>query len=176
YLMLDVYPVHGLWTLGGFAICRLPEFALGMALGMWHLRSTSRVESLLLRGPALIAGILLYPLALKLYDNGIAYVFCDFGTGACCFLALVGIAGLTSHVGGLARILGVVGMYSYGLYLIHQPYVIWLGLKIRPQPVMIFILIFVITTAVLSAWGRLLERLTNALITKLLPARKTARA
>src|SRR6266568_3989680 len=38
YLLLDVYPVHGLWTLGGFAICRLPEFALGMALGMWHLR------------------------------------------------------------------------------------------------------------------------------------------
>src|SRR5260370_42166274 len=43
YLMLDVYPVHGLWTLGGFAICRLPEFAFGMTLGMWHLRSTSRV-------------------------------------------------------------------------------------------------------------------------------------
>src|SRR5438874_5433626 len=33
YLMLVVYPQDGLWTLGGFAICRLPEFALGMALG-----------------------------------------------------------------------------------------------------------------------------------------------
>src|SRR5207245_2141684 len=108
YLMLDVYPVHGLWTLGGFAICRLPEFAFGMALGMWHARhgtspsevrtrSTSRVEWLLLRGPGLIAGIVLYPLALKLYDNGIAYVFCDFGTGACCFLAIVGLAGLISR-------------------------------------------------------------------------------
>src|SRR5207302_847274 len=93
YLLLDVYPVHGLWTLGGFAICRLPEFALGMALGMWHARSTSRVESLLLRGPGLIAGVLLYPIALKLYANGIAYVFCDFGTGAVCFLVIVGIAG-----------------------------------------------------------------------------------
>src|SRR5205085_5232282 len=82
YLLLDVYPVHGLWTLGGFAICRLPEFALGMALGMWHARpvlsersesngstglrdatarQASRVESLLLRGPGLIAGVLLYP-------------------------------------------------------------------------------------------------------------------
>src|SRR6476646_6359799 len=63
YLMLDVYPVHGLWTLGGFAICRLPEFALGMALGMWHARSASRVEWFLLRGAGLIAGIALYPLA-----------------------------------------------------------------------------------------------------------------
>ena len=44
YLMLIVYPQDGLWILGGFAICRLPEFALGMALGMWHSRSTARAE------------------------------------------------------------------------------------------------------------------------------------
>jgi len=176
YLMLDVYPVHGLWTLGGFAVCRLPEFAFGMALGIWHTRSTLRVESLLLRGPALIAGILLYPLALKLYDNGIAYVFCDFGTGACCFLATAGIAGLISRVAGLAKIVGLVGVYSYGLYLIHQPYVIWLGLRIRPQPISVFLFIFLITAAVLSAWGIFLEKITNALVTKLLPVRKTARS
>jgi len=187
YLMLDVYPVHGLWTLGGFAVCRLPEFALGMALGMWHARpvlsersesngSTSRVEWFLLRGPGLIAGVILYPLALKLYDNGIAYVFCDFGTGACCFLAIVGVAGLISRVAGLAKVIGLVGVYSYGLYLIHQPYVIWLGLRIRPQPILIFLFIFLITAAILSAWGIVLEKTTNALVNKLLPARKTARA
>ncbi|HEY6070856.1 MAG TPA: acyltransferase [Chthoniobacterales bacterium] len=184
YLMLDVYPVHGLWTLGGFAVCRLPEFALGMALGAWHSKSTSRVEStcperaqrvewVLLRGPGLIAGILLYPLALKLYDNGIAYVFCDFGTGACCFLSIVGTAALISRVPGLGKIIALVGMYSYGLYLIHQPYVIWLGLKIRPQPILIFILIFLVTAGILSAWGMLLEKSTNALVTKLLPSRKS---
>src|SRR5438132_6086392 len=187
YLMLDVYPQDGLWILGGFAICRLPEFALGMALGMWHARpvlsersesngSTSRVESLLLRGPGLIAGILLYPLALKLYDNGIAYVFCDFGTGACCFLAIVGIAGLISRVAGLAKIVGLVGVYSYGLYLIHQPYVIWLGLRIRPQPISVFLFIFLLTATVLSAWGLFLGKTTNALVNNLLPVRKTARS
>ena len=174
YLMLDVYPVHGLWTLGGFAICRLPEFALGMALGAWHAQTPvrlgpSRVESLLLRGPGLIAGILLYPLALKLYANGIAYVFCDFGTGACCFLAIVGIAGLISRVSALGKVIALVGIYSYGLYLIHQPYVIWLGLKIRPQSIAMFILIFVITAAVLSAWGIALEKTTNKVVNKILP-------
>src|SRR6266487_4125371 len=176
YLMLDVYPQHGFWILGGFAICRLPEFALGMALGMWHTRATSRAEWFLLRGPGLVAGLILYPLALKLYDNGIAYVFCDFGTGACCFLAIVGIAGLISRVAGLAKIFGLVGMYSYGLYLIHQPYVIWLGLRIRPQPISIFLFIFLITAAVLSAWGIVLEKTTNAWANKLLPARKTEHA
>jgi peptidoglycan/LPS O-acetylase OafA/YrhL len=197
YLMLNVYPQDGLWILGGFAICRLPEFALGMALGLWHARpvlsecsesngstrlrgatarQASRVEWFLLRGPGLIAGLILYPLALKLYDNGIAYVFCDFGTGTCCFLAIVGAAGLISRVAGLAKIVGLVGVYSYSLYLIHQPYVIWLGLRIRPQPIWIFLCVFLITVAVLSAWGIVLEKATNALVNKLLPSRRTAPA
>ncbi len=197
YLMLDVYPQDGLWILGGFAICRLPEFALGMALGMWHTRpvlsersesngstrlreatarQASRVEWFLLRGPGLIAGLILYPLALKLYDNGIAYVFCDLGTGACCFLAIVGVSGLISRAAGLDKIISLVGVYSYGLYLIHQPYVIWLGLRIRPQPIWIFLCVFLITAAVLSAWGIVLEKTTNALVNNLLPARKTAHA
>jgi hypothetical protein len=30
YLMLVVYPQNGMWIQGGFAVCRLPEFALGM--------------------------------------------------------------------------------------------------------------------------------------------------
>ena len=47
YLLLIVYPQDGLWLLGGFAICRLPEFALGMALGMWHSQSPARAERFL---------------------------------------------------------------------------------------------------------------------------------
>jgi len=176
YLMLDVYPQDGLWILGGFAICRLSEFALGMALGMWHTKSTSRMEWFLLRGPGLIAGLILYPLALKLYDNGIAYVFCDLGTASCCFLAIIGVSGLISRAAGLDKIIGLVGVYSYGLYLIHQPYVIWLGLRIRPLPIWIFLCVFLITVAVLSAWGIVLEKTTNALVNKLLPVRKTAPA
>src|SRR4029077_15142965 len=73
YLLLDVYSQSGLWVLGGFALWRLPEFALGMALGMWHSKSTPRAEWWLLRGAGLVAGVVLYPIALKLYDNGIAY-------------------------------------------------------------------------------------------------------
>src|SRR5712692_6658346 len=92
YLMLDVYPQHGLWILGGFAICRLPEFALGMALAMWHSRSPAGVEWLLLRGAGFVTGLVLYPAALWLYD--VSYVFVDFATGACCFLEIVGVAGI----------------------------------------------------------------------------------
>src|SRR5260370_5479254 len=56
YLMLDVYPVHGLWILGGFAICRFPEFAFGMALGMWHAGSTRAQRAQSAAGSTELAG------------------------------------------------------------------------------------------------------------------------
>jgi peptidoglycan/LPS O-acetylase OafA/YrhL len=172
YLMLIVYPQDGLWILGGFAICRLPEFAFGMALGMWHRRSTARAEWFLLRGAGLVTGLLLYPAALQLYHNGLTYVFVDLATGACCFLVIVGLAEIISRFPGPAKLFALVGAFSYGLYLIHQPYVIWLGLRIREQPIWMFLLIAAATLAVLSAWGILLEKSTNALLDKLIPPKK----
>src|SRR6266571_3197519 len=176
YLLLVVYPQNGLWVLGGFAICRLPEFALGMALGMWHSRSTARTEWFLLRGAGFMTGLILYPAALQLYDGLYNYIFVDFATGTCCMFEIVGIAGIISLFKGPAKMFGLVGLYSYGLYLIHQPYVIWLGLRIRNQPVWMFLLIFMATLAVLSAWGIFLAKTTNTLVSKLFPAKKRALA
>ena len=172
YLLLVVYPQNGLWVLGGFAICRLPEFALGMALGMWHSRSPARVEWFLLRGAGFVTGLILYPAALQLYDGLYNYIFVDFATGACCFLEIAGIAGIITCFKGPAKIFGLVGAFSYGLYLIHQPYVIWLGLRIRNQPIWMFLLIFVATLAALSAWGILLEKGTTSFVNKLFPSKK----
>ncbi len=169
YLFLGPWPQNGLWVLGGFAVCRLPEFALGMALAFWHSKSP-KIDWFLLQGPGLVAGVLLYPAALWLYDY--SYVYVDFATGTCCFLVIAGVAGLISRAAGLAKVFSLVGVYSYGLYLIHQPYVIWLGLRIRPQTILIFLLTFLITLAILSAWGIVLEKGTNNLVNKLLPRRK----
>jgi peptidoglycan/LPS O-acetylase OafA/YrhL len=174
YLLLVVWPQNGLWVLGGFAICRLPELALGMSLAIWHTQSAARLEWFLLRGAGFVVGLILYPAALLLYHGATAYVFVDFATGACCFLEIVGIAGLILLFKGLANVFGLVGLYSYGFYLIHQPYVIWLGLRIREQPIWMFLLIAVATLAVLSAWGMLLEKATNALVNKLVSLTKRA--
>ncbi len=70
-----------------------------------------------------------------------------------------------------AKVLGLVGAFSYGVYLIHHPYVIWLGLRIREQPVWMFFLITVATLAVLCGWGMILEKGTNALVNLLVRAR-----
>jgi len=91
-------------------------------------------------------------------------------------LEIVGIAGIISLFSNPAKLFGLVGLYSYGLYLIHQPYVIWLGLRIRDVPIWLFLLIAVVTLAALSAWGMLLEKATNMLVNKLVSMRKPAHA
>jgi peptidoglycan/LPS O-acetylase OafA/YrhL len=176
YLLLMVWHQSGLWVLGGFAICRLPEFALGISLAMWHTQSTTRVEWFLLRGAGLVLGLILYPAALQLYNGLVGYIFVDFATGTCCMLEIAGIAGIILLFKEPAKLFGVVGLYSYGLYLIHQPYVIWLGLRIRELPIWMFLLICIPALAVLSAWGMLLEKTTNTLVNKVVSLRKLAHA
>jgi peptidoglycan/LPS O-acetylase OafA/YrhL len=176
YLLLIVYPQSGMWIQGGFAICRLPEFALGIAMGMWHTQNRERVEWFLLRGAGVVTGLLLYPAALQLYHNGFTYVFVDFAAGACCLLEIVGVAGIISRFQTPAKFFALIGTYSYGIYLTHQPYVIWLGLRIRPLPIWMFLLITAVTLIVLSAWAILLEKGTNALVKKLIPAKERERS
>ena len=169
YLMLMVWGSNGEWIQGGFAVSRLPEFALGMALGMWHSRSPARAEWFFLRWPGLLLGVLLYPAALQLYRNGFTYIFVDFGAGACCLGVVLGVAGLLSHLQKAAQLLALVGTYSYGIFLIHQPYVIWLGFHVRPLPILVFLFVAVpLTLTILSAWGMVLEKGINALMQKLL--------
>src|SRR6266567_3571953 len=143
---------------------------------MGRLVSPARLEWFLLRGAGFVVGLILYPAALQLYHGLYPYIFVDFATGACCMLEIVGIAGLISPFNSPAKLVGLVGLYSYGLYLTHQPYVIWLGLRIREVPIWTFLLICIPTLAVLSAWGMLLEKGTNVFVNKLVSLRKPARA
>src|SRR5438034_4038506 len=67
YVLLVLWPQNGLWVLGGFAICRLPEFALGMSLAMWYTQSPARLESFLLRGAVFVVGLIFYTEALQFF-------------------------------------------------------------------------------------------------------------
>src|SRR5437868_2720181 len=50
YILLVVWPQKRLWVLGGFSMCRLPEFALGISLVMLHRQSAACVDLFLFRG------------------------------------------------------------------------------------------------------------------------------
>ena len=176
YLLLEVWQAEGPWILGGNALSRLPEFALGMALGTAHLQDPARVERWLVGVRGLVLGLALYFVAPFFYTGNTPYIFADLWTGACCFLCVVGVSGLLEKWSFAAKWIGLVGSFSYGVYLVHQPYVIWLGLQIKDQPAWTFLAICVLTLTVLSAWGIVLEKAANAGLEKLIGEKKKAAA
>ena len=94
YVLLVLWPQDGLWVLGGFAICRLPEFALGMSLAMWYAQSPTRTEWFLLRGAGFVTrGLILTLRHCNSITASTYNIFVDFATGTCCLLEIVGIAG-----------------------------------------------------------------------------------
>src|SRR5437763_2185743 len=147
-----------------------------MSLASCYTQSPARLEWFLLRGAGFVAALILSPSALQLYHVLYDYIFVDFATGTCCMLEIVGIAGLISLFNSPAKLFGLVGLYSYGLYLTHQPYVIWLGLRIGEVPIWAFLLICIPALAALSAWGMLLEKGTNALVSRFLSLKRSARS
>ncbi len=172
WVQLGVWFSNGWWTLGGFALARLPEFALGMALGVAHLRQREGVERWILGAPAVLAGLVLYCFAPLVYSGLIPYVFADLYTGVCCFLVVVGLCGWLEKSPFIAKWLGLVGVFSYGVYLVHQPFVIWLGVRIREVPIGAFLLIAVGVLAALSAVGIFLEKRVNLLVDRLTEKKK----
>jgi peptidoglycan/LPS O-acetylase OafA/YrhL len=175
YLMLEVWHSLGPWILGGNCLSRLPEFALGMVLGLVHVQHAERVERGLLGGAGLALGLALYFVAPYFYTGNTPYVFADLFTGMCCFLCVVGVAGLLGKWPFAAKWIGLAGAFSYGIYLVHQPYVIWLGLRIQDQPAWIFFLIVAVTLVVLGTWGVWLEKFANAVLARVLGEKSGAR-
>jgi hypothetical protein len=138
-----------------------------MSIAMWHTRSTARAEWFLLRGAGLVLGLILYPAALQLYNGLYEYIFVDFATGTCCMLEIVGIAGIILTFKRPANLFGLVGLYSYGFYLIHQ-LVIWrIDSQCRSDPS------DRANSGCADAWGMFLER-PQTLVNKLASRRKPA--
>lgn len=184
YFILVISPQHealwgfsnGMWAQGGLGLCRLPEFAAGMVLGLWHMQNSERVERFLLRGRGVLLAIVAYPFAMMLYRNVYGYVFVDFATGLCFFLLLVGIGALIEHIPLIAGVLATAGAFSYGIYLLHQPHVIFLGLRIRELPPLAFAGAAVAGIAITSVWGILVEKTVNALLERIAAKKAAATA
>ena len=64
-----------------------------------------------------------------------------------------------------------VGFYSYGLYLIHQPYVIYAGIRMRGYPMSEFVLAAGATIVVFVLGCAYIERRVNYLAVRVLGPR-----
>ena len=159
YVMLYVHPVSGQYVLGGCGLSRMPEFAFGMALGALHAKQAERFEAWLLRGPGFLAGLFLYPLALAVYQLPKGYVAVDLLTGIACFLVVAGASGFWAGIPHLGRWLAVAGTFSYGIYLIHQPYAIHLGSFLKGLPAWQAVPLLLTIAVSLAFWGGFLEKI-----------------
>ena len=168
YLLLFVIPASGNWLLGGFCGCRLWEFALGMVVGSWYRHGRAWVDARLFSPVTLIAGVLLYTAGLYSYNSGLTYTLTDALIGTGLFVILAHIAYQSRRLVRVELALAYVGAFSYGLYLIHQPYVIYLGERMRGMPLREFVAIACPVIAVLALLSAQLERYVNRLASRLL--------
>jgi peptidoglycan/LPS O-acetylase OafA/YrhL len=169
YLILSVFQLGGEWTQGGFFGCRLWEFAFGMVLGLNERKSGGTLEASILSVRATLAGLAIYTLGLYCYRSTLTYTFTDALTGTGLFLILCNFARLVEvTIPRAGRAIGYIGLFCYGLYLLHEPYVIYLGIRMRWMSMPEFVLwaaAIIIVMAIVSAQ---IERYVNQVTNRVL--------
>src|SRR5262249_8312986 len=166
YALLCVIAAHGNYVQGAFFGARLWEFAAGMALGLLYRRHQVMVEEQLFTRRAFLAGVVIYTLGLYSYATTLSYTVSDPLVGTGLFIVLAHVACWTDLLPGLGRTLAYVGAFSYGLYLLHQPYVIYFGERMRGLSMPMFIVLAGAIIALLTAGAIPLERYVNQLTSR----------
>ena len=163
YVLLVLWPVSGAWSQGGTFLGRLCEFAVGMAVAALWRRAPARMDAAVFSARGLAAGVALYALGLASYRNITTYVFNDALLGVGLAVILAHVARRLEPVRGLGALLAGAGVYSYGLYLVHQPYVIYFGALMRGLPPPVFLALAPLVIAALALGAMVLERAVNRL-------------
>jgi peptidoglycan/LPS O-acetylase OafA/YrhL len=176
YLLLGVIPVHGFYLQGGFFGSRLWEFVFGMVLGLFARQQPIALEKALFAKVTLVGAIIAYGLGLACYAIPGAYIFTDPLTSASLFIILAHLPIWSPMLRRLASVVTYVGLYSYGLYLLHQPYVLYFGTHMRNLGMLSFVLLAWVIIALLTVGAMFLERGVNHLTDRVLKRGKLSLA
>jgi len=162
YLILAVLGGSSRWVQGGFFGCRLWEFALGMALGMTERESAGALEELILSLRGVVFGVAIYGVGLYTYGSALTNTVTDALTGTGLFLILSNLASVSDAARGrLGAALVYAGMYSYGLYLLHEPFVVYLGIRMRWMGMPMFVASAFVIIALMVVVSAQIERYVN---------------
>ncbi len=168
YLLLAVFPMAGYHLQGASFLGRLWEFAFGMVIGMQFRRRSAAVETFLFSWSTLLAGIAIYTLGLYSYGSLLTYTATDALIGTGLFVILAHVARAFSELGRAEAAIAYVGSYSYGLYLIHQPYVIYFGARVRALGMPAFLVFACVLITILTLAAIPLERYVNQITNRTL--------
>jgi peptidoglycan/LPS O-acetylase OafA/YrhL len=168
YLLIFVLHASGYYLLGAFFGCRLWEFALGMVMGVWYRQDRARVDAWLFSRGGLLAGVAIYTAGLYSYESTLAYTLTDGLIGTGLFVILAQLAWQSRRIPRIEIALTYVGVWSYGFYLIHQPYVIYFGARMRSLSMAEFAIAAIPLIAVLAVAAGVLERGVNRITDRVL--------
>jgi peptidoglycan/LPS O-acetylase OafA/YrhL len=158
YLIFGVLEANGNFLMGAFFGCRLWEFAAGMVLGALFSQQPLTVEKMLFSWPMLASGLFLYLLGGASYRPGLTLAFTDGLIGTGLFIIVAQASRLFERMAVIGPLLPVAGMYSFGIYLLHQPYVVYFGERLQRQPMTIFIFAGAGLIMIVAAGAILIER------------------
>ena len=131
FILNDVLQANGYYEMGAFFVCRLWEFAAGMALGKLMASRPEWTLERLLSWKGFLAGTILYGLGLYSYQPNFLYFFSDGLTSTGLAAVMIHLAYQVDRVPGFGKALAKTGIYSYSLYLLHQPYMMYAGRSLR---------------------------------------------
>jgi peptidoglycan/LPS O-acetylase OafA/YrhL len=174
--LLELLHANGLWVQGAFGASRLFEFAAGMALAVWLQRDPAGTARRLFSLPAWLAGGALYGLGLASHATLLTYSATDGLLTAGLFLLLAQLARLARGLPAIGAALARVGVLSYGFYLVHQPYVIHFGIRLRGLGLADFLVAASGILVLIAAGSMALERGVDRAVERLLVAVRGGRA
>ena len=168
YFLLCVMPVNGDVVQGAFFVPRLWEFAFGMAAGWLYRKQPARIDGWLFSPAGLAAGAVVYTLGLYCYAPLWRYTFADALTGSGLSILLAHVARACERLPRVGSTLTTVGAYSYGLYLLHQPYVLYFMSRAQHLPTPAFLAVLAALIVVLTLAAMAIERAVNRLTQRVL--------
>lgn len=131
YLLFDVLELNVYYVQGAFFGSRLWEFSTGMAFAVFFANRPETAARRLFSLPASAAGVLLYLLGDYCYKPGFTYALSDGIMGTGLSVVLANLAHLLGRAPAAGTAAAAVGVSSYGLYLLHYPYVFYFGKRLQ---------------------------------------------
>lgn len=169
YLLFGMLEASGNYVQGAFFGTRLWEFAVGMVGALLYRQRPSAVEGGLFSYRMLFGGIGVYLLGLYSYQPNFLYAFSDglVATGLFVILAHL-MRWVLCNAPKTGSVLTTVGVFSYGIFLLHQPYVMSVGHQLRGASLLMFTVTAAASIAAISTGSIFVERYINQLASRLL--------
>jgi peptidoglycan/LPS O-acetylase OafA/YrhL len=173
-LLFNIFQTDGM-VLSAFCGSRLWEFALGMVVGLAYRQNRARVDDHLFSSRAMVAGVAIYTAGLYSFYSTFTYIFTDALIGTGLFIILAQLAWHSRRMVRVEATLAYVGVYSYGLYLFHQPYATYFGDRLRWMDMTEFVVVAAAIITAITLASMYVERHVNA-VTNWLFAKTNPRA